>query len=670
MLSNHKKKLQKGRDFFMIYMFRKEIRKWYPILWIVFVSLAVSGIYGVFFSSPGNEVAVGKVNGSKVFFSQYRRSLSDIYSRIESVKNYARQYGISSEIFIAGMLGGRSPEQLAQEQCVHDALIDQIEKSVSPQLDQQWFKDELVKMFPPGVINEQGALNMDVYQGYLKRLGITPAQFEEEKEESLKRNLILNFVKTFEYTPEHELRSVFEEKKGQKNFSILVFNVNDFIKKARSESVDQKEIELFYQRHKESYRIPERRKVTYWMIDSKAYGKSVEIDEETILRFYERNKSEMFRIPPTVKVKRIFLKATQENRTKVFDQAKEILAQLKKDPTEFDAILQKKSDLKDRADLTISGRGEHESDLEQAAFRLKEIGDLSPVVRTTKGYEILKLVHRIPAAEKPLDVVKDEIVKTLKARRSLSKLKSDLETLVRTAKTDESVLAEFVQSNRLDEQETGWISSQDVSEKTVEAELAKRIFGKNRTTYGFIPYEENFVFFQVSATQASEVPPFNDVKNEVTDAFYNERGQDLLKASLRQAKSELLNKTATPEELAEKLDAQLVQTGLVSLGTNKGTDINKLKHIAGLKQRLFVLTDPAQVLNYTHKDEYLIVQLSEVVPSQDESFEQERAKIIKKEKMKSSSHISDAFIASLYRNAKIEFDEQLLGINRYKAKDV
>ena len=144
----------------MIYMFRKEIRKWYPILWIVFVSLAVSGIYGVFFNSPGNEVAIGKVNGSKIFFSQYRRSLSDIYSRIENVKNYARQYGISSEIFIAGMLGGRSPEQLAQEQCVHDALVDQIKQSVSPQLDQQWFKDELVKMFPAGVINEQGAFNI------------------------------------------------------------------------------------------------------------------------------------------------------------------------------------------------------------------------------------------------------------------------------------------------------------------------------------------------------------------------------------------------------------------------------------------------------------------------------------------------------------------------------
>ncbi len=654
----------------MIYLFRKEIRKWYPILWVVFVSLAVSGIYGVFFSSPGSEVAIGKVNGSKIFFSQYRRSLSDVYSRIENVKNYARQYGISSELFIAGMLGGRSPEQLAQEQCVHDALIDQIKISVSPQLDQLWFKDELVKMFPPGVVNDQGVLNMDVYQGYIKRLGITPAQFEEEKEESLKRNLILNFIKTFDYVPEHELRAAFEEKNGQKSFSILVFDANDFIKKARAKSAEQKELELFYQRHKESYRIPERRKVRYWTVDSKTYDRSSQIDEETILRFYERNKSEMFRIPPTVTVKRIFLEATQENRTKVFDQAKEILAQLKKTPADFDAVLKKHSNLKGKAELTISGRGEHESDLEQAAFRLKTVGDLSAVVRTSKGYVILKLIDRIPAAEKPLDVVRDEIVKTLKARRSLSKLKSDLEMLVRTAKTDESALEDFVRTNHLKEKETDWLSEQDSSEKTVEAELAKRILGKNRTTYGFIPHEENFVLFQVTATQASEIPSFNDVKDEVTGAFYNERGQDLLKAALREAKTALLNKTATAQELADRLDAQLVETGLVGLGSNKGTDISKLKHIAGLKQRLFVLTAPAQVLTYVHKNEHLVAQVDEVVPSQDESFEQGRAKIIKKEKMKDSAHISNAFIASLYRNAKIEFDEQLLGINRYKAKDV
>lgn len=650
----------------MIYIFRKEIRKWYPILWLVFISLAISGIYG-FFSSPGSEIAVGKINGSKILFSQYRRALSDIYARIENIKNYARQYGISSEVFLAGILGGRSPEQFAQDQCVHDALVDQVKKSINPQLDKQWFSDELIKMFPAGVVNEQGALNMDVYKGYLQKMGTTPAQFEEDKEEGFKRNLILNFVRTFDYTPEHELFQDFEQKKSQKSFSILVFNVNDFIKKAREESVDEKEIELFYQRHKESYRIPEMRKATYWLIDTERYGESIEIDEDLITRFYERNKSTEFRNPPTVTVKRIVLAATKENRPQVYEQAKELQAQLKKNPELFDEFVTKHSSLKKNAELTISGRGEHESDIENAAFRLNKVNDISTVVRTMKGYEILKLIKRIAAVDKPLDVVRADIIKTLKARRLMSKLKGDLEAVIRGVKTDESVLQEFVASNRLKEVETDWLTqNHQADKKSIESELAKKIFAKTQSGFGFIQYENNFILFKVGKIQASEIPPFSQVKDEVTDAFYKTKGQDLLKSTLRNAKTSLLNKTQTPEELSKKMDADLITTGLISQGKNKGTDIKELKHIAGLKPRIFVLSSPEQVLSYNFKDQYLLVKLQESIPAPEGAFEQKRDEIIKKEKMKGAMLTTDAFIASLYRNAKIDFDEHLLGINKYK----
>lgn len=651
----------------MIFIFRKEIRKWYPILWLVFISLAISGIYGFFFKSPGNDVAIGKVNGTKILFGQYRQSLSEIYHRLENIKNYARQYGISAEMFVAGILGGRSPEQFAQDQCVHDALVDEVKNSVNPQLDPAWFKDELIKMFPQGIVNEQGVINMEIYRGYLQKMGTNPAQFEEEKEEAFKRTLILNFVQNFEYTPEHEIMQDFEQKNSSKSFSILAFNVNNFIKKARAESVDEKELELFYQRHKESYRIPEQRKAIYWVIDPQAYGASLDVDEEMVTRFYERNKSTMFRNPPTVTIKRIALEATKDNRSKVYEQAKEFHARIKKNADDFEEIAAKHSSLKkDKLELTISGRGEHDSDIESAAFRLNKVGDISPVVRTMKGYEILKLIKRIPAADRPFETVREEIVKTLKARRALGKLKSDLEALVRNAKNDEAFVNDFVSTNKLEEKRTDWLSNSQANEKSLEAELIKKMFTRNQSGFSFIQYENSFVLFKVADLQPSEIPSFEKIKDSVTEDFFQNRGLDLLKNSLRQAKAELLNKTATPEELANKVDARFISTGLISQGANSGTTVKELKHIPGLKPRIFTLTSPEQVFSYQHQDDHLLVQVQEVVPSKDVTFDQERAKFIKKEKMKGSASIADAFIASLYRNAKIEFDEHLLGINKYK----
>lgn len=652
----------------MIYVFRKEIRKWYPILWLVFISLAISGVYGFFFSRPGGDIVVGTVNGEKIIFSQYRRSLAEVYARIESFKNYASQYGIPSDFLIASILRGKSPEQFAIEQCVENTLIKQIDGGSNISLDQEWFKNEVSKSLPPGIIDENGLFNMDIYRGYLQRMGLTPAQFEEEKEDEFKRAVVMNALRTLNYVPGHEEKRLLDEKNKQKKFSILVFNLDDYVKKAKEKAVLDEELKLYFERHKENYRVPEKCKVSFWDIDVENYGQSIVVDEEAIKRFYDRNKTDLFRTSPTVIVKRILLSATQETRPDVYKKAKDLQSELKKNPDLFDARAKELSSLKDNQTMTINGRGNFDSDTETAAFRLHNPGDISSVVRTNKGYEVLKLISRESAKDKPIDDVRDEIIKTIKARRAINDAKSDLEQLVRTSKEDSALLGSFVEKHKLKEQKTDWLTAnQQAKDKTVESELSQKIFSKRSQEVGFISYNNNFVLYKIIDRQPSIIPALDSVKDEVETAFYETKGLELLSADQRLVKSDLLSKNSSRDEIAKTMNLRHIETKLLSSGTNKGTDIDELKHISGLKNRLFILSGEGQVFSYSHNREYILAQLIESkIDEKSVPVEVDKEKIIKKEKMSGEAFASGALIASLHRNAKIEFNEQLLGINKHK----
>src|SRR5204862_7475213 len=56
----------------------------------------------------------------------------------------------------------------------------------------------------------------------------------------------------------------------------------------------------------------------------------------------------------------------------------------------------------------------------EAAFALKEVGDISPPVASDKGFHVLKLTQRRPAFTRPLEGVKAEIRRLiLRDRRAM-----------------------------------------------------------------------------------------------------------------------------------------------------------------------------------------------------------------------------------------------------------
>ncbi len=97
--------------------------------------------------------------------------------------------------------------------------------------------------------------------------------------------------------------------------------------------------------------------------------------------------------------------------------AKEILEQVKADPTKFADIAKDKSTDKTSGakggDLGMFGQGRMVPEFERAAFALKQ-GEISDVVKTQYGYHIIMVVERKEGERRPFDQVKEQIKATLR----------------------------------------------------------------------------------------------------------------------------------------------------------------------------------------------------------------------------------------------------------------
>lgn len=81
-------------------------------------------------------------------------------------------------------------------------------------------------------------------------------------------------------------------------------------------------------------------------------------------------------------------------------------------------------------------RGTVIPEFEDAAFKLKKAGDISPVIKAGAGYHIIKLLDRKDADVQPFDKVKDKIVETQTKKKQKEMFENYVNSLKKEAKLE------------------------------------------------------------------------------------------------------------------------------------------------------------------------------------------------------------------------------------------
>jgi len=172
-----------------------------------------------------------------------------------------------------------------------------------------------------------------------------------------------------------------------------------------------------------------RRQVESQILMEKIVAKGVIVTEEEIRHYFVNYKAN-FAKPEEIRASHILLRTEEE--------AKEVLSQLKAG-ADFAELARKESTdsvTKDKGgDLGFFSLGRMTPTFEQAAFALKA-GELSEVVKTPYGYHIIKVTEKKPAQEANLELVREEIRKTLTEQKTWTARSNLLQNLKKEAKIE------------------------------------------------------------------------------------------------------------------------------------------------------------------------------------------------------------------------------------------
>ena len=279
------------------------------------------------------------------------------------------------------------------------------------------------------------------------------------------------------------------------------------------------EISAHFDANKEQYRIPEKRKIKFALIDLQAIKQRTNVSAQDVERYYEDNK-ERYSTPEQLRASHILLKTEGKDEAAVRKQAEDLLAKIK-GGADFAALATKLSEDEVSAakggELEPFGRGAMVKDFEDAAFAMKP-GDISGLVKSQYGFHIIKLIDRTPAATQTLDQVRVQIedqVKSERAQQEADRIAADLagkltkpEDLEAVAKPRGLTVSESIFFAR-DEPIAGLGMAPSVTSRAFEMKPGE-VSESLRSGQGF-------AFITVTGTEESRLPSLEEIKVRVRE---------------------------------------------------------------------------------------------------------------------------------------------------------
>jgi peptidyl-prolyl cis-trans isomerase C len=194
----------------------------------------------------------------------------------------------------------------------------------------------------------------------------------------------------------------------------------DIIKKNKERYLDDFVIELLFYREalrrgidkqKDTKEVLKeaRRKIVMAKYVEQEINNKIDVNEEEVRDYYEKNIKK-FVTPEALRASHILVKTEEE--------AGEVLAQLTEGADFAELAKTKSIDITNRrgGDIGYFTQGQLVPEFEEACLKL-EVGQLSPVVKTSFGFHIVKLTDKKPAATKPFEEVKEQITKELRSQK-------------------------------------------------------------------------------------------------------------------------------------------------------------------------------------------------------------------------------------------------------------
>jgi peptidyl-prolyl cis-trans isomerase D len=325
-----------------------------------------------------------------------------------------------------------------------------------------------------------------------------------------------------------ELEQEYRRRNDKVKLAVVSFPADSFRPDVSASDAD---VAAYFDGHKADFKIPEKRKVKYLLIDVEALRAKVTPPQGDIERYYNDNVQQ-FTTPEQVRASHILLKTEGKDDAAVKAKAEDVLKQTRSG-ADFAELAKKfsedESNAKNGGDLDYFGRGRMVPEFDQAVFAMKP-GQISDLVKTQYGYHIIKLVEKKEGATRSLADVRQQITDQLafeRAQAQASDLAQNLEKQIRKPADLEAV----AKAQGLTLQETGFFARDEPILGVGSApEMTTRAFDmKPGDVSGSLRTGRGFVFETLIDKQDAHDAKLDEVKERVRDEVVKQRAREMAK---------------------------------------------------------------------------------------------------------------------------------------------
>lgn len=634
------------------------------VLWIILLSMSGGAVLLSPFltrrQSPEVGPIIARINNADITQKQYQIRLAQTLERIELFK---QQYGDQSKLLLT-LIGLDKPEEVAMRGIIIDELLNQIAQKIHIDLSSEYvvrklqepsvLLEELRDIVPLQILTPQGTIDYNALRYVLQMRGQTLADFEESIEKALERKMLTDILGLSVYVSPQEIKDSFSAYYRKKSYDILKFPFSSYLTTVQQTELEEQEIkEFFNEQNKASkrYWIPEKRSGMYWVFSPSQYG--VTVPQKDIEAYYNEHKFKKFvDTPAKIQVRRILLKVDEKTDVKKQKElAQDILEKLKKDPTSFAQLAQQHSQDTQTASkgglMEFIKRGDKDPAFEQAAFRLKKDEDISDVITTGEGLEILQRVAKKPAVYKPLDKVSQEISYILRAKKFKSKFSDDVARILESdPEAIKEKVAQFVEKKQAEKE---IVTNKELDQKAWTQKFFKTKKGKYAS---LIDEKGNGILLYVSDIQKSHEPNLEKVIDEVKKDLYQEKAEKALSKDMQKAYH--LARTQNISTVKKEFPvAELFTTEMIKRDDPASYEQLTKKQVP-VDQLLMDTEKMGDVALAYAKNNGFVGKITKMEEFNKALFDEKKADIAKDLYTQKKDRTVRGFIASLYDSAKIE----------------
>jgi peptidyl-prolyl cis-trans isomerase D len=354
-----------------------------------------------------------------------------------------------------------------------------------------------------------------------------------EFEENVRRSVLLEKLRAavtdWMTVSDAEVEREFRRRNEQVKLAVVALPVDKF---REGLTASDQEIAAYFDSHKEEFRIGEKRKVRFFVVDVQKLRETAVVTPQDVERAYNTG-IEQYTTPEQVRASHILFKTEGKDEAAVRATAEKVLAEVKAGG-DFAVLAGKYSE--DEAskgkggDLDYFSRGQMVPEFDQVAFTLPP-GQVSDLVKTQFGFHIIKVTEKKAATVRPIDEVRPQIADQLKWERAQAQL-TDLAARLQSEIKTPADLDKAAAQQGIKVQESGFFQRDEpITGIGPAPEAAAEAFTlKEGEVSGAIRIPQGIAFLTVTGKQDARLAKLDEVKDKVREAVTRQKGLDAARA--------------------------------------------------------------------------------------------------------------------------------------------